>query len=269
MKQTFSAAAVQMVSGSDWQQNLMRAGALVNEAATRGATLVALPEYFCLMGLQEQDKVALAEVPGDGPMQAALADMARRNQVWLVGGTVPLVSPDAGKVYNSCLVFDPEGRQAARYDKIHLFGFSGLGESYCEANTIAPGSAPVAVSTPLGRLALGVCYDLRFPELFRRLAPFDLLVLPAAFTALTGEAHWEVLLRARAIENQCFVLAPAQGGRHDNGRVTFGHSMIIDPWGRVLDRLPGGEGIVSATLDPKLLQSVRARLPALAHRVLE
>lgn len=269
MKQTFTAAAVQMVSGSDWQQNLARAGALVDQAAAGGATLVTLPEYFCLMGRQEQDKVALAETPGDGPLQAALAEMARRNRVWLVGGTVPLVSPEAGKVRNSCLVFDPDGRQAARYDKIHLFGFSGLGESYCEANTITPGSESVALDTPLGRLALGVCYDLRFPELFRRLAPFDLLVLPAAFTAITGEAHWEVLLRARAIENQCFVIAPAQGGRHDNGRVTFGHSMIIDPWGRVLDRLPGGEGVVSAGIDPNLLQSVRTRLPALSHRVLE
>ncbi|TDR81987.1 carbon-nitrogen hydrolase family protein [Paludibacterium purpuratum] len=269
MKSKCLAAAVQMVSGTDWQHNLRSAQTLVDEAASRGASLVVLPEYFCLMGRHEEDKVALAEVPGQGQLQQALADMARCHKIWLVGGTVPLVTPVPGKVYNTTWLFDPSGEPAARYDKIHLFGFSGLGETYCESNTIAPGTQPVKARTELGELALGICYDLRFPELFRQMAPFDLLALPAAFTATTGQAHWEVLLRARAIENQCYVIAAAQGGQHQNGRATHGHSMIIDPWGRILAELPQGEGVVLAEIDTNLIQSVRSRLPALAHRVLK
>jgi predicted amidohydrolase len=269
MKTKFIAASVQMVSGTDWQENLAHAGALVAKAAAQGAALVVLPEYFCLMGQHEQDKLALAEPFGNGPIQQALADWAREHQVWLAGGTIPLVSPEPGRVYNSTLLFSPEGQVAARYDKIHLFSYSGLGESYCEANTIVPGSQPLKVSTALGELAFGVCYDLRFPEQFRALEPYDLLLLPAAFTAVTGQAHWEVLLRARAIENQSYVLASAQGGQHPNGRSTHGHSMIIDPWGRVVAELPEGEGVILAEIDTNLIQSVRSRLPALTHCVLK
>jgi nitrilase len=201
-------------------------------------------------------------------MQHALAQMAQVHQVWLVGGTVPLAAPEEDRVYNSTLVFSPQGECVVRYDKIHLFGFSGLGESYCESNTIRPGSLPVKHGTPFGEVAFGVCYDLRFPELFRSLLPSDLMILPAAFTATTGEAHWEPLLRARAIENQCYLIASAQGGEHENGRKTHGHSMIIDPWGRVLAELPKGEGVIVAELQPNVIQSVRSRLPALSHRVL-
>jgi nitrilase len=269
MKQAYLAAAVQMVSGTDWRANLRRAEHWVAEAAVSGARLVALPEYFCLMGARDTDKLALAETLDDGPLQRALAQMAARHGIWLVAGTLPLASGDAQRVLNSLLLFDPQGRRVARYDKIHLFGFSGLGERYAEADTIAPGREPLKVDTELGELAFGVCYDLRFPEQFRRLAPFDLLVLPAAFTATTGEAHWEVLIRARAIENQCYVLASAQGGEHENGRKTHGHTMIVDPWGRIVSCLDKGEGVVLATIDPNLIQSIRTRLPALAHRVLE
>jgi deaminated glutathione amidase len=268
MNRKFLAAAVQMVSGPDRAANLQVAERLVAQAAADGAILVALPEYFCLMGMNERDKVDVAEAAGTGLLQDALSGIARRHHVWLAGGTVPLVSPDTDKVYNTTWLFDPDGRPVARYDKIHLFGFSGLGERYCESNTIMPGGEPVKVSTDLAEIALGICYDLRFPELFRRLTPFDVLILPAAFTAITGQAHWEVLLRARAIENQCYVIASAQGGTHENGRVTHGHSMIIDPWGKVLAELPLGEGVVMAEIDPNLIQSVRTRLPALAHRVM-
>jgi len=269
MRAKFIAAAVQMVSGTDWRDNLRQASALVAEAVERGASLVLLPEYFCLMGQHEQDKLALAEAPGQGPLQQALAELAARHQIWLAAGTVPLSCPEPGKVYNTTFLYDPSGIERARYDKIHLFGFSGLGESYCEANTIAAGHQPIKVSTELAEMAFGICYDLRFPELWRQLTPFDLLLLPAAFTATTGQAHWEVLLRARAIENQCYVIASAQGGVHQNGRATHGHSMIIDPWGRILAELPAGAGVVLAEIDTNLIQSVRARLPALAHRVLK
>ncbi|AUH51505.1 acyltransferase [Chromobacterium sp. ATCC 53434] len=268
MKQKFVAAAVQMVSGCDWESNLARADRLLAEAAERGAQFAALPEYFCLMGRHETDKVALREAFGAGPIQQALSDMARRHGLWLLGGTVPLACGDAEKVLNTSLLYNPQGEVAARYDKIHLFGFTGQGESYCESNTIRPGQAPVKAETPLADIAFGICYDLRFPELFRLLEPFDLLVLPAAFTATTGEAHWETLLRARAIENQCYLIAPAQGGTHENGRRTHGHTMIIDPWGRILAELPEGEGVITAEIDYDLIHSVRDRLPALAHRVI-
>ncbi|QEL55535.1 carbon-nitrogen hydrolase family protein [Chromobacterium paludis] len=268
MKQKFIAASVQMVSTCDVAANLAKADPLLGEAAARGASLAVLPEYFCLMGAKDTDKVAVCEPFGDGPIQQALSDMARRHGLWLLGGTVPLQCEDADKVYNTSLLLNPAGETVARYDKIHLFGFTGQGESYCESNTIRPGQAPIKAETPLADIALGICYDLRFPELFRLLAPFDLLILPAAFTATTGQAHWEPLLRARAIENQCYLIASAQGGRHENGRQTHGHSMIIDPWGRILAQLPGGEGVIAAEIDPELIHSVRTGLPALAHRVI-
>ena len=266
---TTRVAVVQMVSGHVVADNLERARLRVLEAARGGAALVVLPEYFALMGMADTDKLAVAEPFGHGPMQDAVAQMAREAGVWLVAGTLPLAGQNPGRVRNSCLVFSPAGECVARYDKIHLFGFSGLGERYCESDTIEPGDTPVAVDTPLGRLGLSVCYDLRFPELYRRLGEMTALVLPAAFTAVTGEAHWEVLLRARAIENQCYAIAAAQGGVHSSGRRTHGHSMIIDPWGRIVAELPEGEGVLWADLDPALLASVRNRLPALRHRVLQ
>lgn len=269
-------AAVQMVSTPRVDENLAAARRLCEQAAARGAELVALPEYFCLMGLREQDKLAIAETPGDGPIQRHLAETARALGVWLVGGTLPLRVPDdPDHAYNASLVFDPQGRPAARYDKIHLFRFDDGERRYDEAASLRAGTRPVAWQAedrsgqPL-RVGLSVCYDLRFPELYRALSvpPLDLIIVPAAFTYPTGEAHWELLLRARAVENQCHVLASAQGGRHENGRRTWGHSMLIDPWGRVLDVLAEGEGVVVAELDRSAADRVRTQLPALQHRVL-
>ncbi len=264
---TLTVASIQMVSAPDVPSNLATAARLVAQAADAGAQLVVLPEYFALMGLNDTDKVKAREPWGDGPIQRALADMARCHQLWLVGGTLPLEAPEPDKVYNSCVLYGPDGQAAARYDKIHLFGFSGLGERYCEADTITPGKEIVAVDTPLGRMGLSVCYDLRFPELFRAMGEPDIIILPAAFTAITGQAHWEPLLRARAIENQCFVIASGQGGVHASGRATHGHSMVIDPWGVIVAEQAQGEGVVLAQLDRRQLASVRTRLPALAHRV--
>jgi nitrilase len=264
----FRAAAIQMVSTPSVPENLAAAAALVAEAADAGARLVALPEYFCVMGMQERDKVALREPFGNGPVQAFLAATAARHGVWLVGGTVPLVADDAGRVRNSSLVFDAAGRCVARYDKIHLFGLELGEERFREANTIEPGATPVAADTPFGRIALSVCYDVRFPELYRGLAPMDLIAVPSAFTATTGRAHWEPLLRARAIENLAWVIAPAQGGTHVNGRRTHGHTMIVDPWGAIVAERAAGPGIVIADIDPSFTERMRASLPALAHRVL-
>jgi len=267
-------AAVQMVATPDVAHNLARARALCEQAAQRGAELVALPEYFCLMGLRDSDKLAVAETAGSGPIQAALAAIARDFGVWLIGGTLPLAVPgDAGHAYNTTLVFDPTGQPVARYDKIHLFRYDDGERRYDEAASLRAGNTPVAWTAhdrqgqPL-RVGLSVCYDLRFPELYRSLGPCDLLVVPAAFTYPTGEAHWELLLRARAVENQCYVLASAQGGLHENGRRTWGHSMVIDPWGKVLDMLPEGEGTVLAELDRSTTERIRTQLPALQHRVL-
>jgi nitrilase len=220
------------------------------------------------MGMTDRDKVAHAEQPGDGPIQDALAALAREHGIWLIGGTLPLVSGDAGRVLNTTLVYDPQGRHVGRYDKIHLFGFSKGEESYDEARTIVPGETIGSFDAPFGKVGLAICYDLRFPELFRAMGECALIVVPAAFTHTTGLAHWEVLLRARAIENQCYVLASAQGGTHRNGRRTFGHSMLIDPWGEVKDVLPEGEGVVSGEIDPAYIASVRESLPALKHRKL-
>ena len=261
-------AAVQMVSGPEVAPNLATAGRLVAEAAGAGASLVALPEYFPLIGAGDTDRLAAREREGAGPIQDFLADSARRHGVWLVGGSIPLFADDPDKLRNSCLVFDPQGRRVARYDKIHLFGFRKGAESYYEAATIERGHAPVAFDCPLGRVGLAICYDLRFPELFRALGELDLLVLPAAFTETTGRAHWEMLLRARAVENQCFLLASAQGGLHPTGRMTHGNSMIVDPWGEVLARMDKGEGVVVAELDPQRIADTRASLPALKHRIL-
>jgi len=257
-----------MISSPDIDQNIATARRLVNEAAARGAVLVTLPEYWPIMGMNDSDKVAHAEQPGAGPIQQFMAEAAREHRVWLIGGTLPLVSGQAGKVMNTTLVYDPQGQPVERYDKIHLFGFAKGSESYDEARTIVPGEAVAAFEAPFGRVGLSVCYDLRFPELYRALGDCTLVVVTAAFTHTTGMAHWEVLLRARAIENQCYVLASAQGGLHPNGRRTFGHSMLIDPWGEVKALLKEGEGVVSGALDPAFLAGVRASLPALQHRKL-
>jgi nitrilase len=266
-------AAVQMVSGTRVEDNLSSAAALIEEAVDTGAQLVGLPEYFCLMGRNDADKVAVREPDGSGPIQDFLAGQARRHRIWLVGGTLPLVAAEAQRVMNSVLVYGPDGVRVARYDKIHLFRFTRGAETYDEAQTIAPGSRVTTfVFAPPGgpRLTVGlsVCYDLRFPELYRAMPRPDLIMVPSAFTATTGKAHWELLLRARAIENLAYVLAPAQGGRHENGRATFGHSMLVDPWGSVLGNRPDGPGVVFGDVDPQVIATCRASLPALEHRTL-
>jgi nitrilase len=261
-------AALQMISGPEVAPNLATAGRLIAEAAAAGVQLVALPEYFPLIGASDVDRLAARETDGSGPIQDFLAAAARKHRLWLVGGSIPLRADDPAKLRNSCLVYDPEGRRVARYDKIHLFGFRKGEESYDEAATIERGDQAVAFDCPLGRVGLAICYDLRFPELFRTLGTLDLLVLPAAFTETTGRAHWEMLLRARAVENQCYVLAAAQGGLHPTGRMTHGNSMVVDPWGEVVARMDKGEGIVVADLDPQRISDTRASLPALKHRIL-
>lgn len=264
-----SVAAIQMVSGLSVDANLQQAENWIGVAVEAGARLVALPEYFCFLGRRDTDKLALSEVPGDGPIQAFLAGQARRHRIWLVGGTLPLKSRDAARIHDTCLVFDPQGRQCVRYDKIHLFSFTSGAESHDEARTVLPGTGSQAVfDLPVGRAALGICYDLRFPEFFRAQGEVALIVLPAAFTYTTGSVHWEVLLRARAIENQCYVLASAQGGRHENGRRTWGHSMLVDPWGEIVACLPDDAGVVAGVVDPARIVSVRSSLPALNHRTL-
>ncbi len=252
----FRVAAIQMVSGPDVAENLRVAGELVAEAAAAGARLVALPEYFPLISPDETAKISIRERDGAGPLQDFLSEAARRHRICLVGGTIPLVADSDGKVRNSTLVFDERGERVARYDKIHLFGFQKGEERYDEAATIEPGRDVVTFDAGCGRVGLSVCYDLR------------LIVLPAAFTWTTGRSHWEVLLRARAIENQCYVLAPAQGGKHPGGRVTWGHSLVVDPWGEVLACRDEGAGVVWADLDAARLAAVRANLPALRHRCL-
>ncbi|MDO8420155.1 MAG: carbon-nitrogen hydrolase family protein [Rubrivivax sp.] len=265
-------AAVQMVSTPDWPANRDAAARLIRQAAAAGAALVALPEYFCVMGRRDTDKLELAETPGDGPIQQFLAEAARDCGLWIVGGTLPLRSGLPGQALNRCCVFAPDGREATHYDKIHLFAFDNGGESYDEGRTLQAGSQPVALDVTAGgqtlRVGLSICYDLRFPELYRALMrpPCDLLCVPAAFTHTTGRAHWELLLRARAVENQCYVLAAAQGGTHPNGRRTWGHSMVIDPWGEVLALHEEGEGVAVADVDPARIRQVRLQLPALAHR---
>jgi deaminated glutathione amidase len=268
VRATSRIAALQMVSAPRVQDNLAEAGRLIAQAAAQGAQLVALPEYFCIMGMKDTDKVAVREAEGDGPIQAFLSDAAKKHGVWVVGGSVPLVSADPQRVRNSCLVYDHAGKQVARYDKIHLFGFQMGAEKYQEERTIEPGATPVVVDTPFGRIGLSICYDLRFPELYRALKNIDIIFVPSAFTETTGRAHWETLLRARAIENLAYVVAPAQGGRHENGRETHGDTMIVDPWGAVLNRLPRGAGVVIADINLSHLQGLRRNLPALDHRTL-
>ncbi|HEX5539174.1 MAG TPA: carbon-nitrogen hydrolase family protein [Methylophilaceae bacterium] len=261
-------AGVQMASGPNVAANLSEAERLIQIAASQGAKLVALPEYFAIMGMKDTDKLAVREKEGSGPIQRFLAKTAKKHQVWLIGGSVPLEASVPDKVRNACLVYDDKGKLVARYDKIHLFGLNLGTENYHEETTIEPGDKVVVVETPFGKIGLSICYDLRFPELFRAMGQVDIIVLPAAFTETTGKAHWESLVRTRAIENLCYVLAPAQGGYHISGRETHGNSMIVDPWGVVLDRLPRGSGVVIASVNAGYQASLRNSLPALQHRTI-
>ena len=269
-------AAIQMVSTPDVQRNLADAAELLARAAGQGATLAGLPEYFCLIGRRDEDKLTHAEPPGQGPIQDFLREQAQRHGLWLIGGTIPVASAEPGRVYNRSLLLDPRGEVVAHYDKVHLFRFNNGREAYDEARVLKEGGQAVSATLatqPALRVGLSVCYDLRFPELFRALSfgqpsqpPCDLMAVPSAFTHTTGQAHWEVLLRARAIENQCYVMAPAQGGLHENGRRTWGHSLVVDPWGEVLASVEEGPGVAVADLDHTRLADVRQQLPALQHR---
>lgn len=264
-------AAIQMASGPKVDANLIEAGRLIGEAAAKGAKMVVLPENFAIMGMSEKDKVKVREKDGEGPIQAFLHEQAVKHGIWIVGGTIPLEASVPDKIRAACLVLNDQGERVARYDKLHLFDVSLVesDETYHESQTIEHGDgiAPV-VDTPYGKLGLAVCYDLRFPEMFRYMARegAQIITLPSAFTDITGKAHWEVLVRARAIENLVYVVAPGQGGYHANGRQTYGDSMIVDPWGRVMDRLPKGSGVVLADVDTQQVDSVRTTFPALQHR---
>ena len=265
-------AAIQMTSGPLLQENIDTATRLIQSAVNADAQLLLLPEYWPIMGMHEQDKTRLANSPEAGSMIAFMSQQAKLHGVYLIGGTIPLVSPESDKVFNSTLVFDPNGNQLTRYDKIHLFGFTKGAESYQESNSIVPGNDAISFTATDGtsscKVGLSICYDLRFPELYRSFGAVDLLVVPAAFTYTTGSVHWEILLRARAIENQCYVLAAGQTGHHPNGRHTWGHSMLIDPWGKIVAVLPESEGVVVGDIDQQLMQEVRRNLPALQHRTM-
>jgi len=268
----YTVAAVQMVSGARVDENLATAERLIRQAVNLGADMVVLPEFFAIFGHDDRDKCRIAEPHGLGsesPIQNQLSALAAELGITLVAGTLPIRSPDPDRVFNTVLVYDPKGVELARYDKLHLFAFDNGKERYDEARSLVPGTQLVSCTTLAGRTGLSVCYDLRFPEFFRSLSspsPLDLIVLPAAFTFTTGQAHWEILLRARAIENQCWLVASAQGGQHSNGRATWGHSMVIDPWGTIVACCEQGEGLALAKVDPGLTEKVRLNLPALRHR---
>lgn len=264
----FKVAALQMASGPNIQGNLSEARRLIENAVAQGARLVVLPEFFPIMAMKEEDMVAARERAGSGVIQDFLAEMARKHHIWVVGGSLPLEASVPTRIRNTCLVFDEHGKQVARYDKIHLFNLDLGNEHYHEGRVIEAGNQVVVIDSPFGRIGVAICYDLRFPELFRAMKNVDIIVLPSAFTSTTGKLHWETLVRARAIENLSYVIASAQGGYHVNGRETHGHSMIVDPWGRVLDVLPRGSGVVLGEINPVYQASLRASLPALTHRTL-
>jgi nitrilase len=253
-------AAIQMVSGPEVAANLAAADRLIGAAAAAGAQLAALPENFYLIGRHERDKVALREADGKGPIQQFLSDAAKKNKIWIVGGTAPISCEDETRIRSACLVYDAAGKRVARYDKMHLFRFESGEERYDESRTLQAGTRAVALASPFGRLALSICYDVRFPELYRGLGEFEVMLLPSAFTVPTGAAHWETLLRARAIENKAYVVAPAQGGTHASGRRTYGHTMIVDPWGEIVGMQQEGEGVVLAEIDSERIHDVRRRL---------
>jgi deaminated glutathione amidase len=265
-------AAIQMVSAGDLDANLKQAEILLNQAAKQGAELAVLPEYFCMIGSKDTDKLTISESEGQGRIQEFFAKTAQNLNMWVVGGTIPMTTSDPLHVNNSVLVFSPAGKLAARYDKIHLFRFDNGTESYDESNVLVRGDKIVSFDLPskdghTWRIGLSVCYDMRFPEHYRS-KEVDAWLVPSAFTYTTGQKHWEILLRARAIENLTYVIAPAQGGVHPTGRRTWGHSMVIEPWGDVLAVLPEGEGVVMAELNIAQLKHHRQQLPALQHRVL-
>ena len=270
MSQRVKAAAIQMASGPNLDANLLEARRLIRQAAEGGAQLVVLPENFAFMGARCSEMVSIAEPAGEGQIQEFLSEQALTNKVWIVGGTTPLISPGQTRVRSACLIYDDKGELRGRYDKIHLFDVQlvEVDEEYSESKAIEPGESSLVIDTPFGRLGVAICYDLRFPELFRELTDkgAELIALPAAFTAATGQAHWDTLVRARAIENLCFLVASAQGGFHVSGRETYGHSMIIDPWGTTLANREGGAGVVSAELDFDFLSSTRHNFPSLSHR---
>ena len=262
-------ATIQMASGPNVGANLTEAGRLISKAVDAGAELVVLPENFAILG-DDSDQVKHCEQVGEGPIQRFLAEQADKHRVWIVGGTIPLASADDARVRAACIVFNDKGEQVGRYDKVHLFDvhLEENQETYHESATIEPGNDITVLDTPFGRLGLAICYDLRFPELFRRMVDegVDMFAVPASFTAITGKAHWEALIRARAIENLSYVLASAQGGYHVNGRETHGHSMVVDPWGMVLDELPSGSGFVIADVDIDRIRNIRRNFPVLEHR---
>jgi len=268
MKTNVRVAAIQMVSTDDVAENLKQAHFLIRQAADEGAQLIVLPEYFCMMGLHDQDKLVVAETLNNGPIQHYLSELARDLGVWIGGGTIPIKTNNPQKILNTLLVFNDEGENVCQYDKVHLFSFERGDEKYDESKTILAGQQPVTFKGPAGKIGLSICYDLRFPEIYRAMGPVNLILAPSAFTYTTGKAHWEVLLRARAIENQCYVLAPAQGGTHTNGRKTWGHSMLVDPWGDILAQIDEGQGVVSGNIDFAHIEAIRQSLPALKHRVL-
>jgi len=263
-------AVIQMVSGADWQGNLEQAAQLIADAATQGAQLALLPENFAVFDAEQLLSRGREEATAEGPIRAFLAQQARQHGLWLVGGSVPILSADGRRVRAACLVLDAQGREVARYDKLHLFDVdvADAQAAYRESEKIEPGERLVLVDTPVGRLGLSICYDLRFPDLYQALveAGAELISVPAAFTQVTGAAHWEVLLRARAIETQCYLLAADQGGVHNPRRETFGHSMVVDPWGRTLECLAGGEGVLCAEVDRAMIADLRAKMPLRAHR---
>jgi nitrilase len=261
-------AALQMSSSADVARNLAAARGLLEDARAAGAILAVLPENFCFMARHESERRAIVEADGDGPVQRAMSGAARELGLWIVAGTQPIAVPGEPRPANACIVYDADGRRVARYDKIHLFAYDNGSERYDEGRVLEAGDVPVAFEALGLRIGLSVCYDLRFPELFRAMGTVELVVLPSAFTWTTGRAHWEVLLRARAIENQCYLMAPAQGGRHQSGRHTWGHTMVVDPWGEVLACRDEGEGVVLADVEPQRIAAVRETLPALGHRCL-
>lgn len=263
-------AAVQMASGPNVQANLDQTARLIGQAVEAGASLVLLPENFGLIGKDERVKFDHAEADGSGPMQDFLAATAARHGVWIAGGTVPIATAAGDRVRQSLGLYDAQGQRVARYDKMHLFDvqLEGSGETYSESSTIEAGEQPVVADTPLGRVGLAICYDLRFPELFRKLGEqgAEILLVPSAFTRQTGRAHWEILVRARAIENLAYVAAAAQGGFHVNQRETWGHSMVVDPWGTVLTERAQGTGVITADIDAQMLARTRTNFPAIQHR---
>ena len=264
----FRIAALQMASGPIIEGNMAEADRLIEMAAVHGASLAALPEHWALMGLKDTDKVAAREKPGKGPIQDFLSGAAKRHKMWIIGGSIPLEASVPDKVRNTSLLYDDKGKCVARYDKIHLFGLDLGQEKFNESKTIEAGDKIVVVDTPFGKLGLSICYDVRFPELYRAMKDVNIIAIPSAFTETTGRAHWEALIRARAIENMAYVIAPAQGGYHRSGRETHGDSMIVDPWGVVLDRLSRGSGIVIAGMNPSYQANLRKSLPALGHRTI-